>query len=635
MLEVLLVLLLSVIPTIENRGAMLLGFSLGITDPFVYVLGTILNIIATKAYFSLFKDFKRFVPEKINKAVGENLNKNGPASFVLLIPSPMNGINAFTASIIANAFSFDMKKTFVFVTVGIILRGITTYAVLIGLFSLAEYAELTRWFYFLVVALFIPIIIAFIKPVYDSWKHKNKTEILLAIFFLICLVLTIIFPVTNTLSKFFIDPIAVGISNGKAISLFGFAFLFFIASLQKPWKNSKKYFIILMSAVQIITVLTYFICFSADSVPIENHLFKPSFFVSDGHSSYNDISHIHSSKPALIYPLTVFGYTPSEQVYDYGLMFLNYVPGQIYAVQFLLFAFAIFFAIRSASCFESKTKKIAFLISAFMLLKLSVDGGPFNIEFIIACSVLYFSLKKDTLSHKEIMDALSKTVIVLVPFSLLITWLQKDVNTSILTSISNVFFIDILRIFYIFSIVYLIYFIESKTKEKIRLVVIAAVIVLFAAVINKELNFNGMIHSIPLNNGDLIRIVSPYPYPESDSTQLNYFYLSTLVFHSEESGSNIGSLFSNTSYLAFLKFGVSVENKTCLSNVTHNDTYYVYGKVKRGEYTLPFANVSITPIENHSQAYVVSNQCMPSKNYWIADYLLSKSSEEKLIIIKK
>jgi uncharacterized membrane protein len=121
-----LVILLSAIPLIENRGAMFIGFALGVTNPLVYALGTLLNILSIPLWARVI----RKIPLPLSPIKAKPLRH-----IPLLVALPYNGVNMASVLYFSRLFHASEKEIFPYLALGIVLRGATTYLFLIGLLA--------------------------------------------------------------------------------------------------------------------------------------------------------------------------------------------------------------------------------------------------------------------------------------------------------------------------------------------------------------------------------------------------------------------------------------------------------------------------------------------------------------------
>jgi hypothetical protein len=125
-----LVVLLSVVPLVENRGAMFVGFALGITSPYVYALSTIANIAAIPFWEKLIGK----LPFPLRKV------RASPAKHIpILVALPYNGVNMATVLyFFPKFFRASMDEVRIYLALGIALRGAVTYLFLVGLMQFLD-----------------------------------------------------------------------------------------------------------------------------------------------------------------------------------------------------------------------------------------------------------------------------------------------------------------------------------------------------------------------------------------------------------------------------------------------------------------------------------------------------------------
>jgi len=128
-----LVLSLSIVPVVENRGAMITGFALGVVDWQVYLAGTLLNIASIPLWARLLGK----IPMPI-KGIGRFGTKNyrmaATHQLPVLVAMPHNGVNmASVLYFFPKIFKRNVEEAYLPLSLGIILRGITSYLFLVGI----------------------------------------------------------------------------------------------------------------------------------------------------------------------------------------------------------------------------------------------------------------------------------------------------------------------------------------------------------------------------------------------------------------------------------------------------------------------------------------------------------------------
>lgn len=164
MLPEIAVVLLCLVPFVENRGAMFVGFALGVVHPAYYIIGTLLEFVEAAIYL-------RFLPVKPLlwlSGVQKELKRKGPLLFIPLFVMPANGVNSFTAAIAAKAAGFDRAVALAAICAAITARGLVTYLMLYGALTASEYLEIGGYFQ---LALFALVIVFAASAV---WNHLKR-----------------------------------------------------------------------------------------------------------------------------------------------------------------------------------------------------------------------------------------------------------------------------------------------------------------------------------------------------------------------------------------------------------------------------------------------------------------------------
>ncbi|MBT3582951.1 small multi-drug export protein [Candidatus Woesearchaeota archaeon] len=144
MFEYLMVFILGGFPIAEIRGAIIYGMAMNLNMYYVFAIGALGNIIAVPIIFfaleklkfihlakKLFGNKTYIKIEKHQKAI----DKWGELALLIFtaIPAPMTG--AWTASLIAVLLKMNKKKSFVVITLGILIAGTVTWAVATGIIT--------------------------------------------------------------------------------------------------------------------------------------------------------------------------------------------------------------------------------------------------------------------------------------------------------------------------------------------------------------------------------------------------------------------------------------------------------------------------------------------------------------------
>ncbi|MFH2100551.1 MAG: hypothetical protein ABII71_00485 [Candidatus Micrarchaeota archaeon] len=617
MYEVLLVLLLSVVPFIENRGALFVGFALGVTDPLIYALGTILNILMVPLYLFIFSKYRLLR----NFNVGKLLSTKGPVSFALLIPGTANGANALTCSLLSTNLSFSFWASFAFISIGIVLRGLITFAILVGSLTLAEAANIGNAFsaiLFLAMAVFLyPRIREYLKEKKISISWEYWASGLFAVLAILCFVL----PSICLVFKPFIDPVAYGISDAKVIAFFAFASIFiFCSAFLKLREHALATFIFLVLLANMITVGAFFLYTyppGMDLLPVGE-----AFAVSGPHFSYNTLLHIHTMKPAMVYPLIMAGLEFDETTIDYGIVFLDYVPAQLYLVQFLVLLGALIAIFYSAPLFRTPATKVAALFGAFILLKYSIDGGPLNVPFLAALFLLYFSRHEPKKRYLIKFRFWAAFVGVVVTASLLFSMMRYDAQFPGMSIIQlfNALFLDLIQAAFIISFVLFVELLSWKKSRVILVELVPLFIIALLAALGYSHMANEFDYNLQVEPGDSVFFFSIYPMDgHSYSYPVNRYAL--YRFDAAIAG-NVND-YNGLSDRERLKTPVSVcEKEVARAGAKVEKAYHVFGDAQSAQLQSEFFELLLVPgNEEASELTVSADRCMPYPRILAVDFL--------------
>ena len=153
--KILVVLLISMVPLIELRGAIpvAIGMDLGLPEWLVLIVAIIGNIIpipliyffarkvlewGSQKKWQSFKKFCDFCLKKGEKA-GEKLLKKAKAgvyvALFLFVAVPLPGTGAWTGTLAASILKLYFKKTIIAIVAGVVAAGLIMLAVSLGLFK--------------------------------------------------------------------------------------------------------------------------------------------------------------------------------------------------------------------------------------------------------------------------------------------------------------------------------------------------------------------------------------------------------------------------------------------------------------------------------------------------------------------
>lgn len=155
-LKILIVLIISMIPLIELRGAIpvAVGMDLGLPEWLVLIIAIVGNIIpvpiiylfaqkvlawGSKSKWKPFKKFCNFCLKKGKKGGEKLLQKAGKHgtyfALFLFVAVPLPGTGAWTGTLAASILDLDFKKTVIAILAGVLVAGFIMLAVSLGLFK--------------------------------------------------------------------------------------------------------------------------------------------------------------------------------------------------------------------------------------------------------------------------------------------------------------------------------------------------------------------------------------------------------------------------------------------------------------------------------------------------------------------
>ena len=130
-----IVFIVSLLPILELRGGILVGFLLGMDLLPSFIIAFIGNIIPVPFILMfikfIFKKLKKtrmkgFIEKIENKAMSKSdqIQKYAYLGLFLFVCIPLPGTGAWTGSLIAALLEMDNKKSFVIIVLGVIMAGI-------------------------------------------------------------------------------------------------------------------------------------------------------------------------------------------------------------------------------------------------------------------------------------------------------------------------------------------------------------------------------------------------------------------------------------------------------------------------------------------------------------------------------
>ena len=156
--KIVLVLLVSMVPLIELRGAIpiAIGMEIGLPEWLVLIIAILGNILpvpiiylfarkvlvwgsSAKCKWKTFKKFCNFCLKKGEKSGEKLLKKAGHGVYFalfLFVAIPIPGTGAWTGTLAASILNLDFKKTMIAIIAGVLTAGIIMLLVSLGLFKI-------------------------------------------------------------------------------------------------------------------------------------------------------------------------------------------------------------------------------------------------------------------------------------------------------------------------------------------------------------------------------------------------------------------------------------------------------------------------------------------------------------------
>lgn len=130
-----IVFIVSLMPILELRGGIIAGFLMGLELKTSFLIAFIGNIIPIpfillfiKFIFKVLKKTKlKGIVEKLEKKAfdkSDSIKKYAYWGLLLFVGIPLPGTGAWTGSLIAALLNMDIKKSFVIISIGVIMAGI-------------------------------------------------------------------------------------------------------------------------------------------------------------------------------------------------------------------------------------------------------------------------------------------------------------------------------------------------------------------------------------------------------------------------------------------------------------------------------------------------------------------------------
>jgi uncharacterized membrane protein len=148
MIELLYIFIISMFPFLELRGSIPLGIYWGL-DPllvfFVAILGNMVPVPFILLFLEGLEKILRksekmarlldWIFERTYKKANEKVRRWEYVALIFFVAIPLPGTGAWTGSLIAYLFKFNIKKSFIAIFLGVIIAGVIVLATSLGIFQ--------------------------------------------------------------------------------------------------------------------------------------------------------------------------------------------------------------------------------------------------------------------------------------------------------------------------------------------------------------------------------------------------------------------------------------------------------------------------------------------------------------------
>ncbi|MFO7872208.1 MAG: small multi-drug export protein [Candidatus Undinarchaeales archaeon] len=123
------VIILSISPFFELRGAIPTGIALGLDPAFVFVVSVAINILIIPILFFILDQifdeitFIHKLADRIHNRAEKYVEKYGYIGLMLFVSVPLPGSGAYSGSIVAHLFEMERKKSMVAIAAGVLIAG--------------------------------------------------------------------------------------------------------------------------------------------------------------------------------------------------------------------------------------------------------------------------------------------------------------------------------------------------------------------------------------------------------------------------------------------------------------------------------------------------------------------------------
>ena len=136
MWKYLILIVLAALPISEVRGAIIYGLSMGIDPAAVFVLAVLINILMIPIIFWVLRqaNFRKLADQLFGKKMQEKIKKNknvlnkyGIIGLLVFVAVPLPVTGAWTGTFIAEILKLNRRKSFIVISIGVIIAASLVY----------------------------------------------------------------------------------------------------------------------------------------------------------------------------------------------------------------------------------------------------------------------------------------------------------------------------------------------------------------------------------------------------------------------------------------------------------------------------------------------------------------------------
>jgi len=149
MIELLYLFIISMFPFVELRGSIPLGIYWGFSPWIVFLVAVIGNMVPVPFILIFLDGLEKFLRksekashlldwifERTYTKANKKVRQWEYVALIFFVAIPFPGTGAWTGSLIAYLFKFDIKKSFLAIFTGVIIAGIIVLSASLGIFNL-------------------------------------------------------------------------------------------------------------------------------------------------------------------------------------------------------------------------------------------------------------------------------------------------------------------------------------------------------------------------------------------------------------------------------------------------------------------------------------------------------------------